>query len=75
MFTRLQSAIQEASPRVRLSLAVHNEIDEWRDLLHHLATRPNHFRELIPFLTNWYGAHGVANSGMGGVFFAPIGEA
>ena len=54
MFTRLLHALWQAQGRrVTLSTTVHDELSAWRQLIHKLAARPPHLRELDPSPPTW----------------------
>jgi hypothetical protein len=73
LFSCLHAPLKGFRNRIRLTPAVHNELDDWRLLLTSLHNRPTHIRELIPDFPTWTGAHDASGHGMGGVFLGPNG--
>ena len=68
MFTRLQHALQQARGSwVHISLAIHNKLSAWHQLVQDLANQLTHLREIDPFNPTWEDATDTSGTGMGGV--------
>ena len=57
--------------RIRLTIAMHDFLDNIRFLVASLHDRPTRFREVVPTPLALIGATDAAAPGMGGVFFLP----
>jgi hypothetical protein len=73
LFSCLYTPLKGSRNRIKLTPAIHEELDNWRMLLDSLAQRPTHIREIIPDFPTWTGAHDASGRGMGGVFAGPDG--
>ena len=72
MFTWVQHALKRVTGRqAQLTADVHNELEDWRELVRSLASQPTHLRGLQPFLSTWIGSTDASGSGMGGVYQDP----
>ena len=69
MFSLLQRALDPDKPRVTLSLALHDFLDDIRWLHSHLQSRPTYIRETYPGPVQVVGACDASAAGMGGVYF------
>ena len=70
--TRLQYDLTYASGRhIPLPASVHEKLQNRRQLLSRLSSRPTHLRELLPHPPMWSGETGYSDTGMGGVFRNP----
>ena len=75
MFTRVQHALKRVEGRhVQLTTDVHDELEDWRELICSLGSSPTHLRELEPFTPTWIGTTDAPGSGMGGVCRDPEGQ-
>jgi hypothetical protein len=52
--------------RIRLTLVLHDELDDCCMLLHSLAHHPTHIHKIIPAFLTWTGTHNASGGGMGG---------
>jgi hypothetical protein len=73
LFSCLHVPLKGSRNSIRLTPAVHDELDDWRLLLVSLHDRPTHICEIIPDFPTWTSAHGASGRGMGGVFSGPDG--
>lgn len=72
LFSHLQQALCTSDKRrVRLNMAVQQEVADWLALASSIAARPTHLHELFPGPATFVGAHDAAQSGMGGVWLPP----
>jgi hypothetical protein len=70
LFSHLQAALKhKRGSRVTLTREVHQAIDDFRWILHHISQRPTRIAELIPLLPSALGHHDASGSGAGGVWF------
>ena len=68
-FSLLQEALRAADKtRVRLTAAVHDQLDDFRWLAEQLVRRPTRLAEIIPDDAGFHGACDAAAMGMGGVY-------
>ena len=74
LFSLLQEAFrheEHSRPRLRLTTAAHEFLDDFRWLAADLASRPTRISEIIATQPSIIGACDAAGTGMGGVFFVP----
>jgi hypothetical protein len=71
LFSALQYRFKKDAKRIRLTTMVHDFLDDFRYITHHLATRPMRIYELVPGDPSVIGATDASGLGMGGVFFVP----
>ena len=69
LFSALQRALRRTTGRIRLTQAVHDELDDWRWLTRDLHSRPTSWDELVEKTPAYVGSHDAARYGMGGVWF------
>ena len=69
MFSLLQEGLRPDIPRVRLTQALHDFLDDIRWLHQHLAARPTLITETFHRSPSGIGACDASGHGMGGVFF------
>ena len=69
LFSALQRALRRTRCRIRLTQAVHDELDDWRWLTWDLHSRPTSWDELVEKSPADVGSHDAAQYGMGGVWF------
>jgi hypothetical protein len=69
LFSLLQEAFRaDAGPhRIRLSPILHQMLDDFKQIHHHLHLRPTRLAELIPIQPTVHGSHDAAKVGAGGV--------
>ena len=68
-FSLLQTALQRSSDgRVRLTNAVHDQLDDFRWLAEQLRARPTRIAEIVPDEADFVGTMDAAGPGMGGVW-------
>jgi hypothetical protein len=72
LFSCLYAPLKGSMNRIRLTPAIHDELDNWRMLLDSLAACPTHIREILPDFPTWTGAHDASGRGMGGVLRVPM---
>ena len=73
LFSHLQRALKPTPGRLRLTQAIHDELDDWRWLTNNLHARPTSWDEIVPSAPTHIGSHDAAALGMGGVWFAAHG--
>ena len=69
LFSALQRALRRTTGRIRLTQAVHDELDDWRWLTRDIHSRPTSWDELVEKIPAYVGSHDAARYGMGGVWF------
>ena len=69
LFLALQRALRRTTGRIRLTQAVHGELDDGRWLTRDLHSRPTSWDELVEKPPTYIGLHDAARYGMGGVWF------
>ena len=67
-FSFLQQAFKTGAKRLRLSPAMHDQLDDFRWLAEALATRPTRIAEVVPDAADYVGTYDAANPGAGGVW-------
>ena len=67
LISALQQALRRTTSRIRLTQAVHDELDDWRWLTWDLHSRPASWDELVEKSPAYVGSHDAARYGMGGV--------
>ena len=69
LFSALQRALRRTTGRIRLTQAVHDELDDWRWLTRDLHSRPTSWDELVEKPPAYVGSHDVVQYSMGDVWF------
>jgi hypothetical protein len=72
LFSLLQNTFRSATtadPRVALTTAVHDVLDDFRVMYNQLRHRPARLHELVPLTPTIHGNHDASGYGMGGVWY------
>ena len=69
LFSALDYALRRTTGRIRLTQAVHDELDNWHWLTRDIHSRPTSWDELVEKTPAYVGSHNAARYGMGGVWF------
>ena len=68
LFSALKRVLRRTTGRIRLTQAVHDELDDWRWLTRDLHSRPTSCDELVEKLPAYVCLNDAARYGMGGVW-------
>ena len=69
LFSALQRALRRTTGRIRLTQAVHDELDDWRWLTRDIHSRPTSWDELVEKTPAYVGSHDAVRYSMVGVWF------
>ena len=69
LFSALQRALRRTTGKIRLTQALHDELDDWRWLTRDLHSRPTSWDELVEKTPAYISSHNAAQYSMGGVWF------
>ena len=72
LFSVLQHAFKSGQRHLRVTLAMHDFLDDFRWVVRSLHARPTRVYELFPSSPAVIGATDASGYGMGGVFFVPL---
>lgn len=70
LFSRLQHGLTTAtSKRLNLNKGIHDDLQDFRYLLHTIRDRPTRIAEVVPLSPSVFGPHDASGQGAGGVVF------